>query len=63
MCTRALRAPEQAPVTPSRGRYNALKASNGFLTPDLWAETRFAKPPAQEFTDLLAKPDRKARDY
>jgi len=43
--------------------YNALKASYGFLTPDLWAETRFAKPPAQEFTDLLAKPDRKARDY
>lgn len=46
-----------------KATYEALKNSYGFLTPDLWAETRFAKPPAQEFTDLLSKPDRKARDY
>lgn len=28
----------------------------GFLTPDLWLDTRFSKSPFQEYTDLLAKP-------
>ena len=33
----------------------ALRNSYGFLTPDLWKETRFQKLPYQEFTDFLAK--------
>lgn len=28
----------------------------GFLTPDFWKETKFAKSPFEEFTDILAKP-------
>ncbi|EPS60317.1 hypothetical protein M569_14488, partial [Genlisea aurea] len=33
-----------------------LSKTYGFLTPDLWRETRFVKSPVQEYTDLLAKP-------
>jgi hypothetical protein len=39
-----------------KATFAALAATYGFLTPDLWAETRFTKAPLQEFTDLLAKP-------
>jgi len=39
-----------------KATFFALSKSYGFLTPDLWMETRFAKGPYQEFTDLLAKP-------
>lgn len=39
-----------------KATFSALAATYGFLTPELWAETRFTKPPVQEFTDLLAKP-------
>lgn len=36
--------------------FYALQATYGFLTPELWKETRFSKSPMQEFTDFLAKP-------
>jgi len=39
-----------------KATFFALCKSYGFLTPDLWLETRFVKGPFQEFTDLLAKP-------
>lgn len=40
--------------------FDCLMKTYGFLTPDLWKETRFSKAPFQEFTDLLAKPVGKA---
>ena len=43
--------------------YQALARTYSFLTPELWAETRFTKPPAQEFTDLLSKPAKKRAEY
>ena len=39
-----------------KATFAALAASYGFLTPDLWQETAFSKPPNQEFTDVLSKP-------
>ena len=36
--------------------FYALSKTYGFLSPDLWRETRFEKPPFQEFTDFLSKP-------
>merc|ERR1719215_2403051 len=33
----------------------ALRATYGCLTPDLWKPTHFVKPPFQEFTDYLAQ--------
>lgn len=36
--------------------FECLLKTYGFLTPDLWRETRFSKSPFQEFTDFLAKP-------
>jgi len=39
-----------------RATFIALSSTYGFLSPDLWKETRFSKTPFQEFTDLLAKP-------
>jgi small subunit ribosomal protein S2e len=36
--------------------FYALQSTYGFLSPDLWAKTRFSKSPLQEFTDFLAKP-------
>ena len=38
-----------------RGVFDALSKSYGFLTPDLWRETKFLKAPFQEHTDFLAK--------
>ena len=38
-----------------KATFDALSRTYGFLTPDLWRETRFTKPPAQEFTDFCAK--------
>lgn len=35
--------------------FDALSKSYSFLAPELWKETRFSKPPTQEFTDYLAK--------
>mmetsp|Transcript_40036 Transcript_40036/g.128062 ORF Transcript_40036/g.128062 Transcript_40036/m.128062 type:complete len:280 (+) Transcript_40036:206-1045(+) len=39
-----------------KATFACLKSTYEFLTPDLWRETRFTKPPLQEFTDFLAKP-------
>merc|ERR1719287_1107 len=39
----------------ARAAFTALSVSYGFLTPDLWKETRYAKVPFQEHTDYLAK--------
>ncbi|KAK9813851.1 hypothetical protein WJX73_001797 [Symbiochloris irregularis] len=39
-----------------KATFYALQSTYGFLTPDLWKETRFSKSPMQEFTDFLAKP-------
>jgi len=41
-----------------KATFAALSKTYSFLTPDLWRETRFTKTPAQEFTDLLAKPNK-----
>jgi len=38
-----------------KATFNALSHTYGFLTPDLWAETRFLQTPYQEFTDYLAQ--------
>jgi len=35
--------------------YNAIAATYSYLTPDLWKETVFVKPPYQEYTDYLMK--------
>ncbi|CAA6653623.1 unnamed protein product [Spirodela intermedia] len=43
-----------------KATFDCLMKTYGFLTPDFWKETRFAKSPFQEFTDLLAKPVGKA---
>ena len=39
----------------ARAAFDALSHSYGFLTPDLWKETKFTKIPYQEHTDYLAK--------
>ncbi len=41
-----------------KATFAALSNTYGFLTPDLWRETRYTKPPAQEFTDLLARKEK-----
>jgi len=38
-----------------KATFEALRASYGYLTPDLWRATHFTKPPFQEFTDHLAE--------
>ena len=37
-----------------KATYFALKKTYGFLSPELWRDTAFSKPPAQEFTDFLS---------
>ena len=39
----------------ARAAFTALSHSYGFLTPDLWKETKFSKMPNQEHTAFLAK--------
>ena len=39
-----------------KATFQALAATYGFLTPELWRETQFAKSPLQEFTDFLQRP-------
>jgi small subunit ribosomal protein S2e len=39
-----------------KATFLALQKTYGFLTPDLWAASRYTKSPFQEFTDDLAKP-------
>merc|ERR1719335_1892680 len=40
--------------------FHALKASYGFLTPDLWKPTQFVKTPYQEWSDFLQHTKTKA---
>jgi small subunit ribosomal protein S2e len=42
-----------------KATFAAIGNTYAFLTPDLWAETKFTMSPYQEFTDLLAKPQEK----
>jgi ribosomal protein uS5 len=35
-----------------KATFDALSRTYSYLTPDLWRETRYTKPPAQEFTDM-----------
>ena len=37
----------------AKATFEALWASYGYLTPDLWKPTHYTKPPFQEFTDHL----------
>merc|ERR1712044_132447 len=39
----------------AKATYAAISKTYAYLTPDLWAETKFKKSPYQEFTDYLAK--------
>ena len=39
----------------AKAAFDALAKSYGFLTPDLWRETKFHRTPYQEHTDYLAK--------
>merc|ERR1719356_1997553 len=38
-----------------KATFEALRATYGYLTPDLWKPTHYVKPPFQEFTDYLAQ--------
>jgi small subunit ribosomal protein S2e len=38
-----------------KATYSAVKKTYGFLSPELWRETRFSRAPAQEHSDFLAK--------
>lgn len=39
----------------AKATYAAIAQTYTYLTPDLWKETVFTKPPYQEFTDYLSK--------
>ena len=39
----------------AKAAFNAIAKSYGYLTPDLWKETKHYKSPYQEHTDYLAK--------
>merc|ERR1719378_1548554 len=39
----------------AKAAFHALASSYGFLTPDLWRETKLLKAPMQEHTDYLSK--------
>ncbi|PKU80205.1 40S ribosomal protein S2-3-like [Dendrobium catenatum] len=45
-----------------KATFDCLMKTYGFFSPDLWIETRFAKSPFQEYTDLLAKPTKEILD-
>ncbi|KAJ3122401.1 40S ribosomal protein [Nowakowskiella sp. JEL0407] len=38
-----------------KATFMAISQTYAFLTPDLWAETKFSKTPYQEWSDVLAK--------
>lgn len=46
-----------------KATYFALRSTYEFLTPDLWAENKWQKAPAQEYTDFLSAPPKKVRHY
>lgn len=43
-------------VPACQATFYALRATYGYLSPELWTATRYTKSPLQEFTDFLAKP-------
>lgn len=43
----------------AKATFKAITKTYTYLTPDLWQETPFEKPPAQEFTDFLARTEKK----
>jgi len=43
--------------------FEALRATYGYLTPDLWKPTTFLKSPYQEYTDYLAETKKAAVTY
>lgn len=46
-----------------KATYFALRSTYEFLTPDLWAENKWQKAPAQEYTDFLSAAPKKVRHY
>jgi small subunit ribosomal protein S2e len=42
-----------------KATFQAISETYGFLSPDLWAETHFTKSPYQEWSDFLAKGQKK----
>eukprot|EP00178_Gracilaria_changii_P022980 TRINITY_DN6889_c0_g1_i1.p1 TRINITY_DN6889_c0_g1~~TRINITY_DN6889_c0_g1_i1.p1 ORF type:complete len:247 (+),score=31.34 TRINITY_DN6889_c0_g1_i1:28-768(+) len=44
-----------------KATFYALSKTYGFLTPDLWKETRLSKTPYQEYTDVLEKKDKRKK--
>ena len=39
----------------AKATFKAIIKTYTYLTPDMWADTQFTKPPAQEFTDFLSR--------
>nr|QKY15256.1 40S ribosomal protein S2 (RPS2) [Polytomella parva] len=49
-----------------KATFDALSKTYGFLTPELWRETKYVAAPFQEHTDFLAKPaagERRKAEY
>lgn len=44
----------------AKATFMAISRTYTYLTPDLWAENKFVKTPYQEFTDFLAKNNKRA---
>ncbi|KAJ1547567.1 40S ribosomal protein [Nowakowskiella sp. JEL0078] len=42
-----------------KATFQAISQTYAFLTPDLWAETKYLKTPYQEYSDILAKTQKK----
>ncbi|KAJ3413191.1 40S ribosomal protein [Chytridiales sp. JEL 0842] len=42
-----------------KATFQAISVTYGFLSPDLWSETHFSKSPYQEWSDFLAKSQKK----
>ena len=42
-----------------KATFAAVGATYGFLTPDLWAETKYLRDPYQEYSDFLSKASEK----
>ena len=38
-----------------KATFQAIATTYGFLTPDLWTETRFSKTPFEQYSHVLAK--------
>ncbi|KAF8957074.1 40S ribosomal protein, partial [Haplosporangium bisporale] len=44
-----------------KATFAAIGNTYSYLTPDLWAETKFTMSPYQQYTDFLSKPQEKRR--